>query len=120
MTELAVTIGQIQLHRRACLGPAAPDLRKFELEAIRTVDANAVLGLRHGIEDGLTARFDMTGYYEAGTPALDVDLEFDIREDRFVNLVQRAGKDIEEGRAGLRVLARQDAQQGSALGFVGA
>ncbi len=64
-----------------------------------------------GIEDRLAARFDDAGDDEAGPPPIDVDVEIDLAEDRLVHLVERRGENVENRRAGLGVLAAQNAEQ---------
>ena len=74
-------------------------------KAVRRIDAHAMFFLCDGIENGLAARVDEPGYNETGAPAIDIDLEIDLGENRVVNLFHRAGKDVEDGRARLRVQA---------------
>jgi len=47
--------------------------------------------------------------------ALDVELEIDVGNDRIVESIAGRGEHLEDGRAGLRVLAAQNAQERCAL-----
>ena len=67
--------------------------------------AHAMLFLCDGIKNRLAARFDMTGYDETRATALDITLESDLGENRFVNFFHSARKDVKERRARLRVQA---------------
>lgn len=53
-------------------------------EAVRKVDAGAMLFSRDRIDDGLAAGFDPAGYVDACRAPLDVDLEIDRRENRIM------------------------------------
>ena len=63
---------------------------------------------------------DMSGNDDARAPLLDVDLEFDVGEDRRMLFLERRSEDVEDRRAGLRVLAGENAQERGALRLGGA
>src|SRR4051812_26367722 len=84
--ELAVGIRQLVADGSGSLGPAAADLRLLEFEAPDRLDADAMLGARDGIHDGLAALFDVTGHVEPRAAAVDVHDEVDVREHRVVHL----------------------------------
>src|SRR5512139_47153 len=52
-------------------------------------------------------------------PAIDVELEMDRPEDRLVDAVDDGREHVEDGRAGLRLLAGQDREDRAALRLVG-
>src|SRR5262249_10351255 len=93
----------------------APDLGDRELEALGLLDAYAVLGAGHRIEDRGPAHLEQASDAAARRACLDVDLEVDVGEDGLVQHVAGGGEDLEHGGAGLGVLAVQDGAQRAAL-----
>src|SRR6516164_11410138 len=61
---------------------AAAHLRSAELEAMRQIDADAVLGASHRVADRLADRLDDARHAETTAPGGDIDLVFDGLEPR--------------------------------------
>src|SRR5262249_37801551 len=119
LVELAVAVLELDPELAVRPRKAAADLGDPELEAVRQVDAHAVLRpLR--VDDRLAARLDQARDGDARAPRGDVAGEVDRREERREDAAQRAVIYIEVRRAGLGILALEDPAQRVALGRVGA
>ncbi|SRR5260370_10951828 len=70
----------------------------------------------HRIADRLAAALDHPRHFETGDAALDVDLEFDRRKDRIVDLAQGGGEHLPDGGTWLGILPGENAQQRVTLG----
>src|SRR5258708_11284946 len=80
--ELRIRIGELELDGIRDSGPAASNLRKRVFESINHVDANAVLGLRHRVEDRLAAPFGHALHHHAAAPGGYVGFNIDPRKNR--------------------------------------
>src|SRR5688572_8091898 len=102
--EAAPGVREIERDRGGRLRPAAADLGDRVLEPVGHVDTHAVLSAGDGVQDRLAAPLGDAGDGHARAPRVDVHLEVDLREDRIVDFLERAGEDVEDGGAGLGVL----------------
>src|SRR5215469_14528411 len=117
---MRVGIREIELDAPMRLCPAAADFGNGEFEPVGEVDARRIWLVGHGIHDRLTARFDDSGHHKSGLAAGDIDVEVDLGEDRFVNLLEGRTKYLKDRCARLGVLAAHDSENGLALRWSGA
>src|SRR5262249_18075204 len=113
--ELAVGVGKLQPDRARGLAPAAPDFGKGVFEPIDHVDAHAMLGPRHRIEDRLTAAFRHSRHDQARLSGGYIDLKVYRGKDRIMPFFQRGGEYVEDRRPGFRILPADDTQQRGSL-----
>src|SRR6476620_8009477 len=76
--ELTVRIRHFVSDRPGGLGPATADLGLLELEAAHLLDAHAMLGAGHGIEDGLATLLDVARHLEVRAALVDIHGEIDV------------------------------------------
>src|SRR5580692_7383026 len=107
--ELPVGVGEIDFDGAGDLRPTAPHLGDRVLEPLGQLDARLMLVAGHRIADRLAAALDHARHFETGDAALDVDLEFDRRKDRIVDLAQGGGEHLPDGGTGLGVLPSENA-----------
>src|SRR5262249_10585491 len=113
--ELAVGVGKLQPDRARGLAPAAPDFGKGVFEPIDHVDAHAMLGPRHRIEDRLTAAFRHSRHDQARLSGGYIDLKVYRGKDRIMPFFQRGREYVEDRRPGFRILPADDTQQRGSL-----
>jgi hypothetical protein len=113
--KLTVGVRELQRDRARRLGPAASDFGQRVFEAVRHVDAHAMLRAGHRIEDRFAAAFGHPRHYQASLSRRNVDLKVYGSEDRIVQLFDCGSEYIEDRRSGLSILASEDAQQCPAL-----
>src|SRR6516225_9230455 len=117
--EMRVSIGELELDGIRDFGPAASDLRKRVFESVNHVDANAVLGLRHRIEDRLAAPFGNALHHHAAAPSGYDGFNIDRRKDRRMHFFEGGSENIKNCRAWLGILSAEDTKQSGALRFRG-
>ncbi len=79
-----------------CLAPASPNLANIVLEALRQVDPRTMRVTGDRVADRFSARLDPTRNGHSRAATVDIDLEIDLRENRFVHLVEGCRKDLEK------------------------
>ena len=87
LPELAITVGQIDVHRLSGFRPAATDLGEPELESVRAVYPRAMFGLGDRVENGLAARLDIARDNEPRSAAVNIDFKIDVRDVRLVDIL---------------------------------
>src|SRR5690606_36357429 len=117
--EETVGIGEAHGHGAGHPRPAAPDLGLPLLETLRHLDADAA-DTACRIAERLAPAVDDTRHDNGGTALIDVDLEFDGREQRAPPRLDGGGEDAEQIRAGTALLAAHDTQEGRPLVGIGA
>src|SRR5260370_23287267 len=115
--ELRIRIGELEVDGIRDSGPAASNLRKRVFESINHVDANAVLGLRHWIEDRLAAPFGNALHHHAAAPSGYVGFNIDRRKNRRMHFFEGGSEYVKNCRSRLGILSAEDAKQSGALCF---
>src|SRR5690606_32703822 len=105
----------LELHRTGCGRPAATDFRHDTLEPLGEIDSRPMRIACDRIDDRSPSGLDQARHLELRGPTVDIHIEVDRRENRIMKLLKGRGKHLEEGGAGLRILATHDPQKGLAL-----
>src|ERR1700722_2807093 len=115
MRELAVGILQVKRDRAAGLADAAGDLGLSELEALRKIDAHAMLGPGHRVADRFASRDDEARNLDPRASRIDVHVEtYRVELRRMLGRAHGAKHPPHRGHV-LGFLPRQDLHQRIAL-----
>src|SRR5215471_14082214 len=117
--ELAVGVVELKRDGAHGLGRGTTNLGNFEFNAVRNIDAHAMLLAGRGTDDGAASRFKDAWNRDACAPFRDIDFEGDRLEERVVN---RAGHGVIHppmSHGPFRLAAIQHGQQRLALPLVG-
>src|SRR5579862_3184754 len=115
MSKLAIRIGEAHLYWAGHLRPAAAHFSKRIFKSVGDIDPCSMLHACDRIFDRLAAAFGDAAYNQPGLAGVDIDVEVDGREDRFVHFFQGGGKHLEDGGARLGILAAENAKERPAL-----
>src|SRR5262245_5114301 len=112
---MAVGVVEVKGNRRHRLCAATPHLRDVKLDPIREVDADAMLRARRGASDGPGSGVQHARDHNTSRSSLDVHVELDGLEHRWVDGARHRPIDPPVGRPVIRLATVQDCRKSVSL-----